>query len=137
MQHHTHGAGERGGCAICVRASQPSRWLCSCSASRRAARRPLKAAVKRSAASAAPASCHSRVQPAGVPRKPEVHISLDHIKPRHWEALGVGLVLLANLPFSLRDKEAEKPTVRGQGRGGRGLAAGRPVIERVGDGAGM
>jgi hypothetical protein len=48
-------------------------------------------------------------------RRPELHLSIDHIKPLRYEVLGVGLALLANLPISLRDKELEKATVRGEG----------------------
>jgi len=57
-------------------------------------------------------------QPPGVARRPEVHLSLDHIKPLRYEIMGIGLVLLTNLPFSLRDKEIEKASVRGGGGGG-------------------
>ncbi|KAI8470061.1 MAG: hypothetical protein J3K34DRAFT_459042 [Monoraphidium minutum] len=49
--------------------------------------------------------------PPGTPRRPELHLSLDHIKPLRWELAGIGLVLLGNLPFSLRDKELERPSI--------------------------
>ncbi|GBF95729.1 hypothetical protein Rsub_08711 [Raphidocelis subcapitata] len=53
---------------------------------------------------------HTGLAPGAV-RRPELHLSIDHIKPLRYEILGVGLALLANLPISLRDKELEKATL--------------------------
>lgn len=50
---------------------------------------------------------HAGLAP-GAPKRPQLHLGLDHVKPLKWELLGVGLVLAANLPFSLRDQELEK-----------------------------
>eukprot|EP00877_Chromochloris_zofingiensis_P007505 jgi/Chrzof1/3007/Cz12g08010.t1 len=44
-------------------------------------------------------------------RKPEVSVSLDYIKPFKYELLGIGLVLLCNLPFKLSNQEFELPLV--------------------------
>lgn len=39
--------------------------------------------------------------------RPDLHISLDHVKPLKYELIGIGLVLLLGLPLSLNNKEVE------------------------------
>jgi len=40
--------------------------------------------------------------------RPDLHLSLDHVKPFPVpELIGIGLVLLLNLPLKLNNKEAE------------------------------
>lgn len=39
--------------------------------------------------------------------RPDLHISLDHVKPLKYELIGIGLVLLLGLPLSLNNKEFE------------------------------
>jgi hypothetical protein len=38
---------------------------------------------------------------------PDLHISLDYVKPFKYELIGIGLVLLLNMPLKLNNKEAE------------------------------
>ncbi|KAF8061110.1 hypothetical protein HT031_004571 [Scenedesmus sp. PABB004] len=45
--------------------------------------------------------------------RPDLHLSLDHVSPLRYELLGIGLVLLANLPLSLTNKEVEAPLPAG------------------------
>eukprot|EP00775_Hariotina_reticulata_P001897 gene1897-2231_t len=39
--------------------------------------------------------------------RPDLHLSLDHVEPFQYELIGIGLVLLLNLPLKLNNKEAE------------------------------
>jgi len=48
--------------------------------------------------------------------RPDLHLSLDHVKPFHYELIGIGLVLLLNLPLKLNNKEAEAALPWGLGR---------------------
>lgn len=43
----------------------------------------------------------------GPPVRPGFHLSLEGVKPFKYELLGIGLVLLLNLPVSINNKEAE------------------------------
>ncbi|WIA23501.1 hypothetical protein OEZ85_000244 [Tetradesmus obliquus] len=38
---------------------------------------------------------------------PDLHLSLDYVKPLKYELIGIGLVLLLNMPLKLNNKEAE------------------------------
>jgi hypothetical protein len=38
---------------------------------------------------------------------PDLHLSLDYVKPFKYELIGIGLVLLLNMPLKLNNKEAE------------------------------
>lgn len=52
----------------------------------------------------------------GLPVRPDFHVSLDHIKPLKYELIGIGAVLLLNLPVKLNNKEVELPLPAGLGR---------------------
>lgn len=52
----------------------------------------------------------------GQPIRPDLHISLDHVKPLKYELIGIGAVLLLNLPVKLNNKEVELPMPGGLGR---------------------
>lgn len=53
---------------------------------------------------------------SGPTIRPDLHLSLDHVKPFQYELIGIGLVLLLNLPLKLSNKEAEVPLPWGLGR---------------------
>ena len=52
----------------------------------------------------------------GYSVRPDLHISLDHVKPLKYELIGIGLVLLLGLPLSLNNKEVEAGLPLGLGR---------------------
>lgn len=52
----------------------------------------------------------------GQPIRPDLHISLDHVKPLKYELIGMAAVLLFNLPVKLNNKEVEAAVPGGLGR---------------------
>lgn len=52
----------------------------------------------------------------GQPIRPDLHVSLDHVKPLQYELIGLAAVLLLNLPVKLNNKEVEAAMPGGLGR---------------------
>ena len=61
--------------------------------------------------------------------RPDLHLSLDHVKPLKYELIGIGLVLLSGLSLSLNNKEAEAALPLGLGSL---KAFGRASVKRTG-----